>query len=245
MSFLIIPDWPVPVNIKAYSTTRHGGVSQSPYDSLNLSTQVGDDPASVAANRQRLKILAKLPQIPIWPHQVHGTHVLHLTHSPPSSLDLQADAVYSNTRGQICAVMTADCLPVLLCSLDGNEIAAVHAGWRGLCAGVLENTLAQFHAKPDTIIAWLGAAISAQQFIVGEEVKQTFINVDEQSTLAFTPYGTKYFADIYLLARLRLQTSGIHAIYDGNRCTMTESQQFFSYRRQAITGRMASLIWRI
>ncbi|WP_145518423.1 purine nucleoside phosphorylase YfiH [Yersinia bercovieri] len=243
MSKLILPDWPIPAGVKACSTTRHGGISVSPYDSLNLGTHVGDITASVVANRQRLVEQAGLPQIPIWLDQVHGTRVLHLEGKAIS--DVRADAVYSRVAGQVCAVMTADCLPVLFCSLAGDEVAAAHAGWRGLCAGVLEQTLAQFKAAPSSIMAWLGPAIGPQQFEVGEDVKQAFSALDVQSTTAFIPSGSKYLADIYLLARLRLQAAGIHAIYGGDRCTVSEKQQFFSYRRDGITGRMASLVWLI
>ncbi|MGP2426765.1 purine nucleoside phosphorylase YfiH [Yersinia sp. 2538 StPb PI] len=240
---LILPDWPMPAGVKACSTTRHGGISESPYDSLNLGTHVGDVAASVTANRQRLVELAGLPQMPVWLEQVHGTRVLHL--DGKAVADVQADAAYSRVAGQVCAVMTADCLPVLFCSLAGDEVAAAHAGWRGLCAGVLEQTLAQFNAAPASIIAWLGPAIGPQQFEVGEEVKLAFINIDPASASAFVPSGTKYLADIYLLAHLRLQAAGIHAIYGGNCCTVSEKQQFFSYRRDGITGRMASLVWLI
>ncbi|MGE4801847.1 purine nucleoside phosphorylase YfiH [Yersinia hibernica] len=243
MDKLILPDWPMPATVKACSTTRHGGISEFPYDSLNLGTHVGDTAVRVAANRQYLVEQAELPQMPLWLEQVHGTRVLHLDGSVIS--DVQADAVYSCVAGQVCAVMTADCLPVLFCSLAGDEVAAAHAGWRGLCAGVLEQTMAQFNAAPSSIIAWLGPAIGPQQFEVGEEVKQAFIQIDAQSAAAFTPAGAKYLADIYLLARLRLRAAGIHAIYGGDRCTVSEKQQFFSYRRDGITGRMASLIWLI
>ncbi|CNI44244.1 purine nucleoside phosphorylase YfiH [Yersinia pekkanenii] len=243
MDTLILPNWPIPAGVKACSTTRQGGISASPYDSLNLGTHVGDAAASVAANRQRLVEQAGLPQMPVWLEQVHGTRVLHL--DGKVTPDVQADAVYSRVAGQVCAVMTADCLPVLFCSLAGNEVAAAHAGWRGLCAGILEQTLAQFNATPSSIIAWLGPAIGPQQFEVGEDVKQAFINIDPQSAAAFTPTGTKYLADIYLLAHLRLQAAGIHAIYGGEHCTVSEKQQFFSYRRDGITGRMASLVWLI
>ncbi|HDL6515055.1 TPA: purine nucleoside phosphorylase YfiH [Yersinia enterocolitica] len=243
MNKLILPDWPIPATVKACSTTRHGGISEFPYDSLNLGTHVGDIAASVVANRQSLVEQAGLPQMPVWLEQVHGTRVLHLDGKTIS--DVQADAVYSHVAGQVCAVMTADCLPVLFCSSAGDEVAAAHAGWRGLCAGVLEQTLAQFNAGSSSIIAWLGPAIGPQQFEVGEEVKQAFIQIDEQFATAFTPSGSKYLADIYLLARLRLQAVGIHAIYGGDRCTVTEKQHFFSYRRDGITGRMASLIWLI
>ncbi|MDA5490650.1 purine nucleoside phosphorylase YfiH [Yersinia kristensenii] len=243
MNKLILPDWPVPAGVKACSTTRHGGISEFPYDSLNLGTHVGDVAASVTANRQCLVEQAGLPQMPVWLEQVHGTRVLHLDGKAIS--DVQADAVYSCVAGQVCAVMTADCLPVLFCSLAGDEVAAAHAGWRGLCAGVLEQTLTQFNANPSSIIAWLGPAIGPQQFEVGEEVKQAFLQLDAQSAAAFTPSGSKYLADIYLLAKLRLQAAGIHAIYGGDHCTVTEKQHFFSYRRDGITGRMASLIWLI
>lgn len=181
--------------------------------------------------------------MPVWLDQVHGTRVLTLEGRSVSNT--QADAVYSRVVGQVCAVMTADCLPVLFCSLAGDEVAAAHAGWRGLCSGVLEHTVAQFNAAPSSLMAWLGPAIGPQQFEVGEDVKQAFISIDAKSALAFTPFGSKYLADIYLLARLRLQAAGIQAIYGGNRCTVTEKQQFFSYRRDGITGRMASLIWLI
>ncbi|WP_145580074.1 purine nucleoside phosphorylase YfiH [Yersinia vastinensis] len=243
MNKLILPDWPAPARVKACSTTRHGGISEFPYDSLNLGTHVGDTASTVIANRQRLVEQAGLPQMPVWLEQVHGTRVLHLDGTAIS--DVQADAVYSRVAGQVCTVMTADCLPVLFCSLAGDEVAAAHAGWRGLCSGVLEQTLAQFQAAPSSIIAWLGPAIGPQQFEVGEDVKQAFITIDAQSTAAFMPFGTKYLADIYLLARLRLQAAGIHAIYGGDRCTVSEKQQFFSYRRDGITGRMASLVWLI
>lgn len=243
MNKLILPDWPAPASVKACSTTRHGGISEFPYDSLNLGTHVGDIAATVITNRQRLVEQGQLPQMPVWLEQVHGTRVLHLDGSAIS--DVQADAVYSRVTGQVCAVMTADCLPVLFCSLAGDEVAAAHAGWRGLCAGVLEQTMAQFNAAPSSIIAWLGPAIGPQQFEVGEEVKQAFIDIDTQAAAAFIPAGTKYLADIYLLARQRLQAVGIHAIYGGDHCTVSEKQQFFSYRRDGITGRMASLVWLI
>ncbi|CNH18361.1 inner membrane protein [Yersinia massiliensis] len=243
MNELILPNWPMPAGVKACSTTRHGGISTPPYDSLNLGTHVGDVTTSVIANRQRLVALASLPQMPVWLEQVHGTRVLHL--DGEVTLDVQADAVYSRVAGQVCAVMTADCLPVLFCSVKGDEVAAAHAGWRGLCAGVLEQTLAQFNAAPASIMAWLGPAIGPQQFEVGEDVKQAFSDIDTQVASAFIPSGPKYLADIYSLARMRLQAAGVHAIYGGDHCTVTEKQQFFSYRRDGITGRMASLVWLI
>ncbi|QGH60479.1 purine nucleoside phosphorylase YfiH [Serratia proteamaculans] len=243
MDSLILPDWPLPAGVKACSTTRHGGISLPPYDSLNLGTHVGDDARAVADNRQRLVEGAGLPQMPVWLDQIHGTRVVRLDGQTPA--DLQADAVYSNVPGQVCAVMTADCLPVLFCSQAGDEVAAAHAGWRGLCNGVLEQTLTAFAAEPGCISAWLGPAIGPQQFEVGPEVRAAFIAVDDAAAAAFTPQGDKFLADIYLLARQRLQRAGIHAIYGGDRCTVSEISHFFSYRRDGITGRLASLIWLI
>ncbi|WP_329907477.1 purine nucleoside phosphorylase YfiH [Serratia quinivorans] len=243
MDSLILPDWPLPAGVKACSTTRHGGISLPPYDSLNLGTHVGDDARAVADNRQRLVEGAGLPQMPVWLEQIHGTRVVRLDGQTPA--DLQADAVYSNVPGQVCAVMTADCLPVLFFSQAGDEVAAAHAGWRGLCNGVLEQTLAAFAAEPGCISAWLGPAIGPQQFEVGPEVRAAFIAVDDAAAAAFTLQGDKFLADIYLLARQRLQRAGIHAIYGGDRCTVSEISHFFSYRRDGITGRLASLIWLI
>ncbi|WP_431223637.1 purine nucleoside phosphorylase YfiH [Serratia sp. L9] len=241
MRSLILPDWLLPAGVKACSSTRHGGVSLPPYDSLNLGDHVGDDAQSVAQNRQLLVAAAGLPQMPLWLEQVHGTRVLTLDGKPPE--DLRADAVYSNLAGQVCAVMTADCLPVLFASQAGDEIAAAHAGWRGLCHGVLENTVEHFTAAPDKITAWLGPAIGPSQFEVGPEVRAAFIAVDTDAAAAFVPHGEKFLANIYLLARQRLQRAGIFAIYGGDRCTMNEMSHFFSYRRDGITGRLASLIW--
>uniref|UniRef100_UPI0035C6FEB6 purine nucleoside phosphorylase YfiH n=2 Tax=Serratia quinivorans TaxID=137545 RepID=UPI0035C6FEB6 len=243
MDSLILPDWPLPAGVKACSTTRHGGISLPPYDSLNLGTHVGDDARAVEDNRQRLVEGAGLPQMPVWLEQIHGTRVVRLDGQTPA--DLRADAVYSNVPGQVCAVMTADCLPVLFCSQAGDEVAAAHAGWRGLCNGVLEQTLAAFAAEPGCISAWLGPAIGPQQFEVGPEVRAAFIAVDDAAAAAFTLQGDKFLADIYLLARQRLQRAGIHAIYGGDRCTVSEISHFFSYRRDGITGRLASLIWLI
>lgn len=241
MSALIFPDWPQPKDIASCSTTRIGGVSLPPFDSLNLGDHVDDDPKAVSENRRRLVSLAQLPQQPLWLEQVHGTTVLHLDNRTITSK--QADAVYTNRAGQVCAIMTADCLPVLFCHKDGTEVAAAHAGWRGLCNGVLENTVAQFSCPPDEIMAWLGPAIGAAKFEVGAEVREAFLNQSPALHLAFTPYGDKYLADIYLLARKKLQSVGVSSIYGGSFCTVTDENRFFSYRRAGRTGRMASLIW--
>lgn len=222
-------------------TTRNGGVSITPYNSLNLGDHVGDSPQAVAENRQRLARQLALSGDITWLEQVHGVDVLTLDRHQPDSL--RADASYSKTRGKVCAIMTADCLPVLFCSQAGDEIAAAHAGWRGLHAGVLERTVAHFSAAPKNIMAWLGPAIGAQKFEVGAEVRAAFVDVDPQAESAFKCTGEKYLADIYLLARQRLNSLGVQKIYGGNFCTMSQSELFFSYRREKQTGRMASLIW--
>lgn len=243
MTPLILPDWPLPAGIKSCSTTRSGGVSLPPYDSLNLGPHVEDDALAVARNRKALMVAAGLPQMPVWLEQVHGTRVLRLEGQPLA--DLCADAVYTNVPEQVCAVMTADCLPVLFCSQAGDEIAAAHAGWRGLCNGVLEQTVAAFTAKPGAISAWLGPAIGRQQFEVGPEVRAAFITVDSTAAAAFAPHGDNFLADIYLLARQRLLRAGVCAVFGGDRCTFSEKSHFFSYRRDGVTGRTASLIWLI
>ncbi|EQB98869.1 purine nucleoside phosphorylase YfiH [Photorhabdus temperata] len=243
MTPLIFPNWPQPPTVKACSSTRLGGISLSPYDSLNLGKHVGDEPDVVEKNRHILAKVAELPQQPAWLEQVHGTRVVRLDGQPME--DNKADAVYTNIPEQVCAVMTADCLPVLFCSSAGDEVAAAHAGWRGLCAGVLENTVAQFKTKPDQIQAWLGPAIGAKAFEVGSEVMEAFIAQDSDLNKAFMPFGEKYLGDIYLLAKLKLQSVGVKAIFGGIECTVSNKEKFFSYRRDGITGRMATLIWLI
>ncbi|MDE9466522.1 purine nucleoside phosphorylase YfiH [Xenorhabdus bovienii] len=241
MTPLIFPDWPQLDNVGACSTTRLGGVSLPPYDSLNLGNHVGDDSKCVERNRKLLVEYAQLPQQPVWLEQVHGTRVINLDGQPVK--DNQADAVYTNMPGQVCAVMTADCLPVLFCAIAGDEIAAAHAGWRGLCTGVLENTVSRFSAKPEMIRAWLGPAIGPEKFEVGREVMDAFVVTNPELEQAFTPYGNKFLVNIYLLAKLKLQSIGINEVFGGTACTATEERNFFSYRRDGNTGRMATLIW--
>ncbi|MBP2194693.1 purine nucleoside phosphorylase YfiH [Pantoea cypripedii] len=240
MNELIIPDWPVPARVRACSTTRHGGFSLAPWNALNLGSHVGDNQEHVLLNRQRLAALAQLPAMPQWLNQVHGQEVVRL---PASAALPEADAAITRETGVVCAVMTADCLPVLFCASDGSEVAAAHAGWRGLCQGVLEQTLAQFHCPVHEIHAWLGPAIGPQAFEVGAEVRSAFMAHDERADQAFRPVGEKYFADIWLLARQRLQAAGVRSISGEQRCTWHESADFFSFRRDRITGRMATLIW--
>ena len=236
----ICPDWPAPARVRALSTTRVGGVSAAPYDSLNLGTHVGDDPAAVEANRARLRSL--LPGEPGWLNQVHGTAVVDAAACTGVP---DADAAVSCSSGVVCTVMTADCLPLLLCDRAGTVVAAVHAGWRGLQGGVVEAAVAAMKVAPSEILAWLGPAIGPQAFEVGDEVRAAFMAVDSQAEAAFRPAATpaKWLADLYLLARQRLAALGVVGIYGGDRCTFSESDCFFSYRRDGTTGRMASLIW--
>jgi YfiH family protein len=218
-------------------------VSASPWDSLNLGAHCGDNPEHVEENRRRFYEASALPSRPVWLEQVHGNAVLTLTGGEYDSK--RADASYSNKPGLVCAVMTADCLPVLFCNQAGTEVAAAHAGWRGLCDGVLEQTVAQFQDKPENILAWLGPAIGPQAFEVGPEVREAFMDKDAKADCAFRPAGEKYFADIYQLARQRLANLGVTQVFGGERCTLSEKDDFFSYRRDRTTGRMASFIWLI
>lgn len=239
----IFPHWQAPANIHAFTTTRQGGVSVAPFDSFNLGDHVGDEKSAVKINRTLLVDKFRLPQVPLFLTQTHSTKVMRL---PYNGNNIEADAVYSNQDNQVCAVMTADCLPVLFTNSQGNEVAAAHAGWRGLCDGVLEQTVHYFQAKPLEIIAWLGPAISVSAFQVGKEVREQFIDVDPIAENAFYPdphQAGKYFANLYQLATQRLNKLGITQIYGGEHCTFSEKDKFFSYRREGKTGRMASLIW--
>jgi YfiH family protein len=236
------PDWPAPPGVKCLMTTREGGVSVAPWDSLNLGDHVGDDPVHVAANRARLR--QKLPAEPGWLKQVHSDRVVELGRET----DLEADAALTRQIGQVCAVLTADCLPVLFCDRAGSVVAAAHAGWRGLAGGVLEATVTAMQVPPDEVLAWMGAAIGPQAFEVGDEVRQAFIAQHPEAAVAFVPppapASGKWLADLYQLARIRLNRVGVRAIYGGGRCTFTEAKSFYSYRRDGVTGRMAALIWR-
>lgn len=238
MSEVIIPDWPAPANVKALQTTRSGGYSQMPYDSLNFGDHVGDDPIIVAKNRQTLH----LPSEPIWLKQVHGVEV-----AVAERADCQptADATVSFRSGSVCVVMTADCLPLLLCDQAGTVVAAVHAGWRGLADGVIEAAVASMKVAPGELMVWLGPAIGPHAFEVGDDVRDAFLAHDSAASSAFHAATTsgKYLADIYLLAHQRLNALGVTHIYGGGLCTYTDSARFFSFRRDNKTGRMATLIW--
>lgn len=233
-------NWPAPSHIKACVTTRSGGMSRAPYDSFNLAQHVGDDPQAVMHNRNILKQSLGLPAEPVWLEQVHGVAVVEAA----SPGDRRADAAFTDMKNIVCTVMTADCLPVLMCNVAGTKVAAAHAGWRGLHAGVIEATLRKFNEPAENLLAWLGPAIGPEAFEVGDEVRQAFVNDLPESAEAFHPAKPGHWlADMYLLARLRLARVGVLAVYGGGLCTMSDSQRFYSYRRDGKTGRMASLIW--
>jgi polyphenol oxidase len=238
---LIIPDWPAPNWIKAYTTTRVGGFSHAPYNSLNIATHVGDNLDDVSKNRQLLQNNLHLKKTIIWLEQVHGNTAISADHPIDS---LAADAIYSRTKQTVCAVQTADCLPLLVCSSSSYCVAAIHAGWKGLSNGIIETTIEALALPPNDILVWLGPAIGPKAFVVGEEVFQSFMDKDREAEAAFQPIENNLWqANLYKLAQQRLHKLGITSIYGGNYCTFTDNHRFFSYRRDQITGRMLSLIW--
>lgn len=232
------PDWPAPPGVRALQTLRTGGCSPAPWASFNLGDHVGDAPARVAANRAELR--RQLPSEPLWLTQVHGTTVVDAALAPQGA---SADASFSRLPGQVCAVMTADCLPVLFCDRAGTVVAAAHAGWRGLLDGVLENAIVALQVAPGELLAWLGPAIGPACFEVGNDVRAAFVARDAEAAGCFRPHGSKWLADIYALARQRLQQAGVTAISGGGACTVSDAERYFSYRRDGVTGRMATLIW--
>lgn len=236
------PDWNAPIAVRALSTTRHGGVSTGPYRSLNLADHVGDDALAVAENRSRLRESAGLPSEPVWLNQVHGTDVRTLDSASAARPD--ADAAVAFRAGVVCAVLTADCLPVLLCDDSGSVVGAAHAGWRGLAAGVIEATVARMERPAERLLAWLGPGIGPEHFEVGAEVRSAFCDRSRDAVDAFRPSPSgRWLADLPLLATQRLQALGVRQISGGNRCTYAEMENFFSFRRDRTTGRIASLIW--
>ena len=236
---LLLPDWPAPGHVRAVVSTRQGGVSGGPYASLNLGTHVGDDAMAVAENRRRFAEAAGLAAAPGWLNQVHGCEVVAASaHSGAS-----ADACWTTQTGMPCAVLTADCLPVLFADRDGSCVAAAHAGWRGLAAGVLEATIARLPVPPQRLLAWLGPAIGPDAFQVGEEVRAAFVGAAAEDAAAFRPDGLRWRADLFALARARLRRCGVDHISGGGICTVSRREQFFSHRRDGSSGRFASLIW--
>ena len=251
-----LPEWPAPARVRSLSTLRGGGVSDGEahrYASLNLATHVGDDPDAVRRNRDHLR--AALPADPLWLHQVHGTKVIDADRTmSQDGVPPEADAAVTRSAGRVLAVMTADCLPVLLADRAGTVVAVAHAGWRGLAAGVIENTVRTMNVKPDDIVAWLGPAIGPREYEVGSDVRDAFVfhdlvatdiaHADPAAIDAFELRANgKYLADLYHLARRRLERVGVTDVHGGDACTYTERKRFFSFRRDGKTGRMATLIW--
>lgn len=236
----IIPDWPAPAQVRALVTTRAGGVSSGPYAGLNLGARTDDDPAAVSANRARLQQC--LPQPPHWLAQVHGTTVVDadaLTETP------QADASIARRPGTVCAILIADCLPVLLADRAGSCVGAAHAGWRGLAGGVIANTVARMPAVPADLIAWIGPGIGPTAFEVGDDVLHAFCNDAPERQAAFTPlHPGKWLCDLPALARAALRRAGVTQVYGGDLCTWSDAERFYSHRRDQVTGRMAALIWK-
>lgn len=241
MTDWIEPDWPAPAQVRTVITTRRCGVSASPFDAFNLADHVGDDPESVRRNREQLRKVLGFSSEPRWLEQVHGCDVAE---EDSWESACQADAATATRPGTVCAVLTADCLPLLICNRSGSRVAAVHAGWRGLAAGVIEATLGRFEDAPSELLVWLGPAIGPAAFEVGPEVREAFLAVHPTDEICFVSNRPGHWlADIYQLARNRLQRAGIGYVGGGDYCTVSEPERFFSYRRDGITGRMASLIW--
>jgi hypothetical protein len=236
----LLPDWPAPAHVRAAVSLRIGGISGGGHAGFNLASHVGDDPAAVHGNRQLLCRCLTLPAEPLWLEQVHGCEVAGACHGPTP----RADASVTQQRGDVRAVLTADCLPVLFTNRWGTVAGVAHAGWRGLAAGVLEATVAALGCAPAEVLAWLGPAIGPQAFEVGEDVRAAFLAHDPAAAGAFvSSRPDHYHCDLYALASQRLTGCGVTTIYGGGFCTYSDSQRFFSYRRDRITGRMATLIW--
>lgn len=229
-------EWPAPARVRALCTTRSGGCSTGPWASMNLGEHCGDDLENVRLNRQRL--LDELPAEPQWLRQVHGTAVtVHAGRAGPAP---EADALVAFAPGQVCAVLTADCLPVAFCDRAGSRVAVAHAGWRGLAGGVLQTTVEALECDPGELIAWLGPAIGPSAYEVGADVAEAFPDEFEQ---AFAPRGDRWLLDLYTVARLKLAAAGVTAVSGGGLCTYSDPERFFSYRRDGVTGRMATLVW--
>ena len=247
------PDWPAPGGVRALSTLRNGGASAAPYASLNLGAHVGDVAAAVAENRRRLALAAGLPSEPVWLTQVHGINVADLDavygvgraadSGQPRAL-APADAVFTRQPGRVCAILTADCLPILLAADSGELVAAVHAGWRGLAGGVIEATVQAMAVPPASLMAWLGPAIGPLHFEVGAEVREALLAGDSQAETAFSLNARgRFMADLGALARRRLAALGVSRIHGGGECTFAAGDRYFSHRRDGVTGRQATLIW--
>jgi polyphenol oxidase len=235
----LIPDWPAPSNISCCTTLRIGGHSSPPYGHFNLGAHVGDDITQVNKNRQQLMQDWQLKHTPVWLQQTHSDVVVDLDQAQPN---LIADASFTRQTNKTCVVMTADCLPILLCDRHGSTIAAIHAGWRGLLAGIISRTVSAMPVAPKQLMVWLGPAIGPDAFIVNQEIKNNFCRTNQRNEQAFTTMGNNIHADLYSLAKIELNSCGITAIHGGRYCTFKQENDFYSYRRANITGRMATLI---
>lgn len=251
MSHIIAADWPAPANITTFTTTRLApGASVAPFEHFNLGIRCGDEHAHVMQNRASLFSENYLPAEPHWLHQVHGVDVIRFDVQSRGAAccsqqnhELLADASVTNSANVVLAVLTADCLPVLFCNRDGTEIAAAHAGWRGLANGMLEATVAAMYSKPEQVMVWLGPAAGALRYEIGEDVRQAFLSASAEAGSAFTPTRPgHYLIDMFAIARQRLQAVGVTRVYGGEHCTISDTR-FYSHRREQRTGRMASVIW--
>ena len=248
MTAFLHADWPVPPGVRALTTLRHGlGVSRPPFDAFNLGARCGDEADAVAENRRRLEAALALPSSPRWLKQVHGVEVVRFAAPPLLAGEEEApeaDASVTSIPGTVLAILTADCLPVVLAAQDGSEVAAAHAGWRGLCAGVLEATVAAMRTSPEHVVAWLGPAAGPQAYEIGAEVYTAFTARDARARSAFVPTRPGHWkVDLYMLARQRLRDAGVTDVYGGGLCTLSDPARFFSHRRDGRSGRMATLAW--
>lgn len=237
----IRPDWPAPANVHALTTLRTGGYSSGAYASFNLAAHTDDDPDAVQGNRRLLREFFRLPDEPVWLQQVHSKRIVSAEAGAAGS---EADGSWSDIAGKVCVVMTADCLPVLVCDRRGSKVAAAHAGWRGLHAGVVSQAVRMLETDPEDLLVWLGPAIGPQAFEVGREVLQAFIDKNSLNGTAFRQRDDRHWlCDLYELARIELSMLGITSVFGGTECTFSDESRFYSYRRDGKTGRMASLIW--
>jgi len=243
MNNYIKPNWPAPKNVSAFATKRTGGVSQPPYDSFNFSLRSDDNPNDVMANRSKLQQELNLPSEPFWLKQEHTNIAIHLQQDTNLNEPV-ADAAFTNTPGIVCVTLTADCVPILVCDRNGTIVAAIHAGWKGILAGIIEATIKQMSIDPSKLLAWLGPAIGANAFETGCDLYELFTKQNPEAKKAFVAHNNRFLTNIYLLASQRLNQSGVTAIYGGEHCTFTQKELFYSFRRDGTnSGRMASLIW--
>ncbi len=234
--------WNCPANVKACTTLRHGGVSKGIYRSLNLGAHVGDDAEAVLQNRKRLKKFLNLPNDPLWLKQIHGIRVVEATHAYAGD---EADGAITDAPGVVCAIMTADCLPLFLCDQAGSKVCVLHVGWRGLAAGIVEQGVKKMGVGPEQSLAWMGPAIGPDQFEIGGDVRERLSAKNNGAEHAFKPSGRPghWLADLYGLTRMSLKAAGVRSIGQSKACTKSDAGSFFSHRRDGVCGRMASLIW--